>query len=538
VTGGFGLSDTGGLAYLVASEPLEQGPANALGLRLLLEEEGYGGQLWTRWRQAGFNDSAYAAAVEVRQVGGRAYLKAGQWELTAFADDRVGADPRDPFGSGRVGARDAALRASLQLHRWTFTAESHFAQLSIPDEPGGDPVEGGRLGLGVRTDFAVNRELSLNASPQQRLVGFGGGAASLDDSFSAAGFSWRPKDELGLSARGGWGPGVGTQVQAGIERAAGADIAYGTYTVDVDGPDAGRSVAVSGARRRVEKEAEVFAEDLFARDLDALRAGRAVGIVVEPAAGLQLVGRYERGVWLPFTGQPALLRDTGSARASWLVAGLRLGASAEVRHERGDAVTQTDVDRWQTLATLAVEARPHRTLGIGGRFNASKTRNRGVNEAQFLEGTLGAAFRLEPVTLLASWAVVNEFPAGGREARARRLYHLLALRPSLQVGERFRLGSGVHVGLFNGSDPDTVLAGSIRPSVRIVGGLEAAVEAARRSIAPEGEAMNAYRVELGYWLEETLGVAVGYNVYGFSGTGVEPGPARTDRIYLRLEAAY
>jgi hypothetical protein len=41
-----------------------------------------------------------------------------------------------------------------------------------------------------------------------------------------------------------------------------------------------------------------------------------------------------------------------------------------------------------------------------------------------------------------------------------------------------------------------------------------------------------------YWLERTAGVALGYTIYGFSGSGIEPGSERSDRLYLRFELAY
>ncbi|MGI5862100.1 MAG: hypothetical protein ACOX6T_08575 [Myxococcales bacterium] len=538
-TGGFNLSDTGGLAFLVAqTEQRPSGPADAFGLRASLSEDAYGGQVWVRLRDAGFSDSSHASLARGRQFGGRVRAEVGKVSLSLFADDRIGSDPRDPFGPSTVGGRDAVVRATLPLDKLALSAEGKFASLSYPEQVGGEPQEGGRAGLGVRADYQVVPELTLNASHFQRLVSFGAGPGSLDDTFSAVGAVWRPKDDLGLSARAGWGPGVGTQVQLGGERVGDGEVGYGSFTVDADGPDAGRAVMVSGARRRVEEEAEVFAEDLFARDIDALRLGRAVGIHCAPVKNLVLTGRYERGTRLPFTGVPALLRDSGSGRVTWMMGRLRVGAIAEVRRERGNAITESDVDRWQTLGALALEARPLDALGIVGRLNASLTRNRGRTEAQFVEGTLGAGLRIHPWIVLASYAIVNEIPPESQTASPRFFEHLVSLRPALLLGDRLRLGAGVHAGFFRGRDPTTIVAASIRPAVRIVGTLEAAVEAARRSAAPAGEALNALRAELAWWPEPSLGIAGGYNIVGFSGTGVARERGRTDRVYVRLELAY
>jgi hypothetical protein len=79
----------------------------------------------------------------------------------------------------------------------------------------------------------------------------------------------------------------------------------------------------------------------------------------------------------------------------------------------------------------------------------------------------------------------------------------------------------------------------VRPSVRVVGGLEAAVEVARRTSAREGESLSSLRGEVGYRVDEGLRFAAGYTVLGFSGLGLSGETTdESDRLYLRAEVAY
>jgi hypothetical protein len=131
--------------------------------------------------------------------------------------------------------------------------------------------------------------------------------------------------------------------------------------------------------------------------------------------------------------------------------------------------------------------------------------------------------------VLVSYSIVNETFADSL-ARPRELTHYVSVKPAVNLGDRLRLGAGLHAAFPRVQAHGALLAASIRPAVRLVGALEAALEAARRSAAPDGEALNAYRAELAYWIgEQTLGIALGYTIYGFSGTGLDPRTERSER---------
>ena len=83
-----------------------------------------------------------------------------------------------------------------------------------------------------------------------------------------------------------------------------------------------------------------------------------------------------------------------------------------------------------------------------------------------------------------------------------------------------------------------LFSASLRPAVRIVGGLEVAAEVARRSQAADGE-LTALRGEVGWRFNENFLLAAGFTALGFSGLGLDNGAGeRRDRVYLRAEAAY
>lgn len=534
-SGGFAVSDTGGLSFLQAPSERAIGlRARAYSLRASASEERWGAQLWARGREAGFNDAANGALSSARQIGGSGRLALGRLELSAFADDRTGADPRDPLGASTAAARDAVLRARGTAGPWSAVAEVSYARLDFAPQLGGALERGERIDAGARVDYALTRELSVSASHRQRLAAFGAGPGSLDDSFTALGAAYRPKGDLGLSVRGGWGPATGAQVQLGAERAGDSEVAYGTWTMDVDGPGAGRAAAVAGARQRLGREGEVFAEDVVGRDVDALRAAKAVGFEAAPADRWRLQARYERGVRLPFTGASALLRDAGAVRLSWLGLAVRASALAEVRRDRGDSLAEGGVDRWQSVAGVSFDARPISAVQVAGRLQGAVTRNRGALEARSLEGILGASLRLDPLLVFLSYSVRGETSPSA----ALSVTHLASARPSVLIGERVRIGAGLAAAFERGAARSDALAASFRTAWRVLGPVEIAGEVARRSAAPAGQSLNAVRAEIAYWYESVAGIALGYNVYGFSGTGVGPDAQRSDRIYLRLEAAY
>lgn len=213
---------------------------------------------------------------------------------------------------------------------------------------------------------------------------------------------------------------------------------------------------------------------------------------------------------------------------------MRASALAEVRHERGDSLAEQGLDRWQSVAGVSFDARPLRAVQVGGRLQGAVTRNRGELEARSLDGLLGASLRLNPLIVLVSYSVRQEVAP----TSPLTMTHLVSVRPSALIGDRVRIGAGLAAAFERGAAHSDAAAASLRAAYRLVGPLEVAGEVSRRSAAPAGQSLSAARAEVAYGYDSVAGVALGYNVYGFSGTGIGPDAQRSDRVYLRLEAAY
>jgi hypothetical protein len=127
-------------------------------------------------------------------------------------------------------------------------------------------------------------------------------------------------------------------------------------------------------------------------------------------------------------------------------------------------------------------------------------------------------------------------PRGGFGDRALQIFSLL---PAVQLGDRLAVAAGLHAGRSSrGEAVAWVWTGTLRPSVRVVGGLETAVEVARRTSASDDGALSALRAEVGYRVDAGLRFAAGYTVLGFSGLGLSGETDESDRLYLRAEVAY
>jgi hypothetical protein len=75
--------------------------------------------------------------------------------------------------------------------------------------------------------------------------------------------------------------------------------------------------------------------------------------------------------------------------------------------------------------------------------------------------------------------------------------------------------------------------------VRIWEGLEVAAEGAARTLNIGGSSWASLRGEVGYRFDHRFFFGVGFNAFGFSGTGLDAGATSSrDRVYLRAEVAY
>ncbi len=540
----FGISDDGGLTYLRPEAELATG-GDALGVRVHGPGLLGGGSVDAafRWRNRGFSDGSHTETALFRQLSLRASQPVGAFRFTLLGDDRRSADPRLPFAPSSIAARTLGLGAGYERESWSVRLELRDAWLRASEVAGEGPVlEGGRTSVGLQGRLRVHERVVLSAGHRQALLRRGEGPGRVDDSFASAGVDVQLDEDTTLGVRGGWGPELGPQVWANAAVRRGPDVFYGGYSVDVDGPDFGAGRAVMGARTELDDGTSIFVEDTSAHGANAVRLARAVGFQQALFGGLRVGGRYERGVRHPLDLPSSLTRDSGGLFGQLVWERFRAEGRVELRREQGTPVRgpPVSVDRVQLVAALAAEAALREDLSLSGRVNFARTLGAERLEQRLLEGSTGVAWRPEPFLLVARYSVTRELLPGPRGAFGERALQVLSLLPAVRLGDRVDVAAGLHAGRSSlGQEVAWVWTGTLRPSVRVVGGLETAVEVARRTSAREGGALSALRAEVGYRVDAGLRFAAGYTVLGFSGLGLSGETTdESDRLYIRAEVAY
>jgi hypothetical protein len=547
---GMGLSDDGGLSFLRPSGSLDD-QGNAVGLRVsgpgvlsaLRMRDGGSVDLAWRERSRGFSDGAHLDAARFRQLSARFTQPVGLLSFTLLGDTRRSADPRLPFEDTPFGSHSLGAGVGYEGDAWNLRLELRDSWLRAARIAGEDEVlEGGRTSLGVSGRYTLGL-FTLTAGHRQRLFSRGAGLGRVDDTFTSAGVDVALDNDASVGVKAGWGPALGPQAWLDARVRRGRETYYGGYSVDVDGPDFGAARAVTGARTEVGDGTTVFVEDVSAHDATAMRLARAVGFQwAAGQSGFSAGARYERGVRQPLDIASDLRRDAASVSAQWLRERFRANARLELRHESGTPARggAGPVDRTQVVLGLAAEAQLLEDVTASGRLDFAHTAGRDGLEARFAQGFAALVWRPGPWLVVARYGLTRELSPGFRAAFGDRVLQTLSLMPAVRVGPRFAVASGLHVGRSSLRESSRwVWTGTVRPSVRVLGGLEVAVEAARRTSAADRQGLTALRPEVAWRLDERMRVALGYTVLGFSGLGLgaesEDAP---DRLYLRAEAAW
>ena len=540
----YGLSDDGGLTFFRPGVAPGTG-GDALSVRLRGPGFSKGGSLDAAFRRRtrGFSDGTHVDTVAFRQLSLRAVQPLGPVRLTLLGDDRLEADPRRPFSEAEVGARTLGVGVGYEGEGWGVTLEARDASLSASELPGEGPLlEGGRTSVGLEGHLGSAERWRVSVGHRQSLRLYGEGPGRVDDTFSSVGVDLGLSQELRLGVRGGWGPALGPLAWVHGTWQRGPEVYYGSYSVDVDGPDVGAGRAVSGARTELADGTHLFVEDVSSHDANAVRLARAVGFQQTVFDSLRVGGRYERGVRHPLDLPSTLTRDVAGLFGQLVLPRFRADGRAELRYERGVPVRGAPValERVQAVVMLAAEAVLRDDLTLSSRVDFSRTSHQVGLEARLLEGYAALAWRPGPLLLVARYGVQRELLPGARAAFGERTLQTFSLLPAVRLGDRFAVAAGGHLGRGSlGGASVWVFTGSLRPSVRVVGGLEVAVEGARRTTAPVGESLEALRGELGYRVDDRLRVAAGYTLLGFTGLGMtEEASDGADRLYLRAELAY
>ncbi|NMO14073.1 flagellar motor protein [Pyxidicoccus fallax] len=541
----FGVSDDGGLSFLRPGAGLGTG-GEALGLRVRGPGPLRGGAVDAafRLRAKGFSDGAHTEAARFRQTSVRVRQPLGRLRLTLLADERRSADPREPFADTRFTASTVAAGVGWEETRWGAYLELRDSRLGAAEVPGGSPtLYGGRTSAGLAGSLRLWEGVALRAAHRQALALHGEGLGRVDDTFTSAGVDVDVTRDTRVGVHGGWGPELGPRAWANVESRGGQDVYYGGYSVDVDGPDFGAGRTVTGARTELpDSGTALFVEDVGAHDTDAVRLARAVGLQQQVTGGFSVGARYERGVRSLLDVDSALTRDVAGVFGQLVTERLRVDGRVELRQEEGipERGARTPVDRVQAVVALAAQAELREDVTASGRVDFARTADARALEARLLEGYAAVAWRPGPWLVVARYGVTRELRPGTRAAFGDRALHVFSLLPAVRLGDRLSVAAGLHAGRSSLEDSVRwVWTGSVRPAVRVVGGLEVGAELARRTASPEGERLTAVRAEVAYRVDERLRLAAGYTLLGFSGLGLtDDSTENQDRLYLRAEVAY
>ncbi|HEX4619955.1 MAG TPA: flagellar motor protein, partial [Myxococcaceae bacterium] len=188
--GDFSVSDDGGLGFLHPSAL--SGPSAASGdawsVRLKGPGFGEGGFIDAsyRSRSAGFSDSAHQDAMDAHQGSVRVQQQFGPVVVNGLFDDRLGADPRDPFGTHFVAARTVGGSVGYRTANWELRLEGRDGQLAAsqdPTNPSLPTLSGGRTSVGLFGRYRLTPWLALIASHSQVLAQRGSGPGAYDSTF-------------------------------------------------------------------------------------------------------------------------------------------------------------------------------------------------------------------------------------------------------------------------------------------------------------------------------------------------------------------
>lgn len=522
VVAGLGVSGDGGLSMTSRAAPVDTPDGYAVTVRARsrgLFGKGSWDAAW-RWRESGYEDIGGVGALNTLSLRGEQPL--GPVVVTVQASLFNTPDPRDPFSGARLVGRNVGGGVGFERDRWGVRLEARDLETQRVDALAIPSSAIGAFSLGLAGRFRVTDWLQLRAGYRQRVLPHG---VDLNDTFASVGVDLKPTDALELGLRGGWGPAIGPLAWGSVSYARGRETWYGLQSMDVDAPSTGERRLVTGVRQQLDPATAVFVEDVSATDVDGLRLARAVGVSQRLGDAFTVTGRYEHGARSTTGATPDVGRDAGGLTFAWDTERVKLYGRGEVRAEQG----ATPLTQW--LATGGGEVKLHRDVTGAARVIFSHATRAGRLESRLLDASGSLAWRFAIGAVVARYTYQQEL----RGLSERRL-HLVSLLPALKVTDRFALGAGGHLAL---TPEGVVLSASLRPSVRIIAGLEVALEGAVRTSNPDGGSLSSLRGEVGYRFDQRFFIGAGYTAFGFSGTGIDNGATGSrDRLYLRTEVAY
>ncbi len=476
--------------------------------------------LSARFRDTGFED--LGGVGRLRQVSLRGEQPLGPLHLTVLGDLRDTPDPRDPLSGARVSGRVFGVGLGLERADWGVRLEARDLLQVRTALDGTDDGGRGGLSVGLAGRYRLTRWLQVRASYRQRVLEYAG---NFNDTFASVGADVSPVDWLTVGLRAGWGPQTGVVGWGTLSATRGNETWYGAHSLDVDSPGTGDRRLVTGVRQQLDPSTAVYVEDVSATDVNGLRLARAVGLTQTLAPGFTFGGRYERGARATDGVVADVARDAGGVSLSFERERVRLFSRGEVRIEDGAAGLR------QWLATAGGEVTLSSTISAMARLQFSHTTRSGLLFERSLDTVAAIAWRPASGAAVLRYTFHRELRGGFEQVQ-----HVISLLPTVRFGDRFALGAGGHAAF---GSVGNLFSASLRPSVRIIAGLEVAIEGAARTLAPDSGSLTALRGEVGYRLNSNFYAGVGYSLFGYSGTGLDAGAVGSNnRGYVRLEAAW
>jgi hypothetical protein len=522
VIAGLGVSSDGGLSMTRRAAPTDANDGYAVTVRARsrgLFGKGFWDAAW-RWRESGYEDIGGLGALNTLSLRGQQPI--GPVLVTVQASLFDTPDPREPFSGARLVGRNVGGAVGFEHDRWGVWLDARDLETRRVDALATPTAPTGAFSLGVAGRYRIADWLQLKAGYRQRVLPHG---ADLNDTFASVGVDLKPTGALELGLRGGWGPALGPLAWGSVSYSRRQETWYGIQSMDVDAPSTGERRLVAGVRQQVDPATAVFVEDVSATDVDGLRLARAVGVSQRLGDAFTITGRYERGARSTLGAAPDVGRDAGGLTFAWDTERVKLYGRGEVRAEQG----KTSLAQW--LAIGGGEVKLHRDVTGTARVLFSHATRNGQIESRLLDASGSIAWRLPIGAVVARYTYQQEL-----RGRAERRLHLVSLLPAMKVTDRFGVGAGAHLAL---TPIGAVMSASLRPSVRIIAGLEIALEGAVRTSNPDGGSLSSLRGEVGYRFDQRFFIGAGYTAFGFSGTGIDNGASGSrDRLYLRAEVAY
>ncbi|MDH3285454.1 MAG: hypothetical protein OEQ13_11990, partial [Acidobacteriota bacterium] len=430
------FSDDGGLTFgslsAASGAPLRKGDATALEGRVDLAELTDGAvdavaAAWYRERTAGYSSARADAGVDTTEHGAEA-----SW--TVRDGVRLSARAATVEQEGVREDRSYSLQADVRTaERWTVSGEAR----RVEEQVGAAAATEGTLAA-ARVGWRVR--------PDIELYGIGQVTLSQDDGYSdndllTLGTRARLGERWGLSAEGSSGD-RGSALRVGLDMAlSDSEQVYMSWLHSPDTTGGAGGAVVVGRRARISDQLSVFNESRFTGGDRHGSLAHAFGLDLTPGEAWSLTASLQTSELDRGVAATGIERRTASLGGRYARGGLLYRGRLEMREDGGGA----DERQWLTTHLFSAETSPGSRLIAKLDLSRTEDRLAGADDASFVEGSLGYAFRPEAhdrLNLLAQLTYLYDLPSPDQVlARPDQRSSVIALEGIYEVTARWQLGA-------------------------------------------------------------------------------------------------